>query len=77
MKVMLVEPYGTRLGHFGLYASQIGQELSSLGHEVVVVTGTRLPTHKFLGSKAQFRIVELGLSDTALSADSSTLTSIV
>lgn len=73
MKILLVEPYGTRMGHFGLYATNIGQALSMLGHEVVVVTGTRLDTRQFLRAKPQFRLVEGRLEDVYLSSNGSRL----
>jgi len=44
-----------------------------LGHEVVVVTGTRLHTRQFLRAKPQFRLVEGRLEDVYLSSNGSRL----
>lgn len=60
MKILLVEPYSDRMGHSALYATKIAQELSLLGHQVVVVAGTRLETQEFLQTEPLFRLVEVG-----------------
>jgi len=57
VKVVLVEPYGDRMGHFGFYASHLAQELARLGHQVVLVSGTTLPAEQFLRSRPLFRVV--------------------
>jgi len=71
MKLLLIEPYGGRMGHFALFATHLAQELCGLGHEVLLVTGTRIQTHEFLDAAPRFRLVEVGLPDGCLSARSS------
>ncbi len=57
MKILLIEPYGSRMGHFGFHASHLAQELARLGHDVVVVSSTILPAERFLREPLLFRVV--------------------
>ena len=57
MKILVFEPFAQRDGHFGVYTSQICQELSRLGHSVTLVTSGLFP-NRFLSSKPQFQIIE-------------------
>lgn len=57
MNILAFEPFAQREGHFGIYASQVCQELSLLGHQVTLVT-TRLEADRYLSSSPKFQIVE-------------------
>ena len=59
MNILIFEPYADREGHFGIYTSQIAQELSLRGHAVTVVT-SHLDAKRYLSSEPRFRIIETG-----------------
>jgi glycosyltransferase involved in cell wall biosynthesis len=59
MNILAFEPYADREGHFGVYTSQIAQELALQGHSVTVVT-SRLDVKRYLSSEHRFQIIETG-----------------
>ncbi len=63
MKVLLVEPYGDRMGHYGLFAAHIAQEMATLGHEVTLLAGIEFDPSRYLRTRASFRVMTLGLKD--------------
>jgi glycosyltransferase involved in cell wall biosynthesis len=62
MKILAMEPYGERKGHFGLYASKICQHLSLLGHKVTLVT-SQLDPENYLGVKHSFQLIKVGFQN--------------
>jgi glycosyltransferase involved in cell wall biosynthesis len=59
LNILSFEPFAQQEGHFGVYTSQVSQELADLGNAVTVVT-TRLDAKNFLSSPPRFRIIETG-----------------
>ena len=56
MKILMVQPTGDKMGHFGVYTTRLAQALAVAGHEVTVCTN-RLDTAAFLSEPRRFYIV--------------------
>lgn len=55
MKLLVMQPYGERRGHFGLYTAKIAQELARMDHEVTVVADQFEPA-AFLNETPRFTV---------------------
>ena len=60
MRVLIVQPTGDRMGHYGPYTTRLAQALAKHGHDVVVITN-RLHPERFLpvGERHWFDISEV------------------
>lgn len=56
MKILIVQPTGDKLGHFGIYTTNLAQALAIAGHDVTVCTN-RLDATAFLLEPRRFFIV--------------------
>ena len=57
MKILFIQPTADKRGHYGIYTTNLCQELAKAGHEVCLFTNKIEPA-KFLGERAAFKIIE-------------------
>ncbi len=59
MRILAVQPYADRAGHYGEYTARVSQEMAKLGHAVTLCTN-RLDPRAYLREDPHFEIVEFG-----------------
>lgn len=57
MKILVIHPTADKKGHFGLYVTNLCQEMAKLGHRVVLFTN-KLTPEKFIKNPPKFKIIE-------------------
>lgn len=57
MKILFIQPTADKRGHYGIYTTNLCQELSKLGNDVYLFTNKVYP-EKFLTAKPLFKIIE-------------------
>jgi glycosyltransferase involved in cell wall biosynthesis len=59
MKILAVQPYADGAGHYAKYAARISQNISRLGHQVVLCVN-HIDLRRYLDEEPLFRLISLG-----------------
>lgn len=59
MRILVIQPTGDKMGHYGIYTSRVCQELARVGHAVTLCTNEIHP-ERYLNEPLSFRIERVG-----------------